>query len=106
MVFLKTSNNYITGILNNTNIFKIILFNNGQTNRIDINIRFTQNRLNPSFDVTNITLNTNNEEIEKLTNLNIVSLRAIRTRDRSGRNILSINNVDFKIYYKLTLLTL
>ena len=104
MVFLKTSNNYITGILNNTNIFKIILFNNGQTKRINININFFQTRLNPTFKI-NVTLNVNKEEIEKLTNLNIVDLGYIRFMDSSG-NPLLINNVDFKIYYKLTLLTL
>ena len=98
MVFLKTSNNYITGILNNTNIFKIILFNNGQTKRINININFFQTRLNPTFKI-NVTLNVNKEEIEKLTNLNIFDLHAIRFRDNNNR-INFISNINFKIYYK------
>ena len=99
-LFKDTSNNFITDILNNTNIHKIILFNNGQTKRINIRIRFRQNRLNPVLTIPNITLNTNSEEIEKLTNLNIVSLRAIRTADDTPTStVISINNVDFILFF-------
>ena len=99
-LFKDTSNNPINDTLNNTKINKVILINKGQTRRINTIIRIVQRRLNPTLTIPNVTLNVNNEQIEKSINLIIVDLQVIRFTDSiSGSNTLSINNVDFKIYY-------